>query len=265
MKIIKRFLRNRIIEIVGFTRQIFLDNCSCRIICFHEIPEANVFKERLIWLKKNYKIIPLDSINIHENSRRIALTFDDGFECWHDIAFPILKELNIPACFFICTDLIKDKESEEKNDFIRTNLNRTNPNLRPLTKTKLLKLSESSLITIGAHTKSHFNLDQNMSAKNCFDQIHESIHFLEQLTGLNIVHFAYPRGRHEHISRQAYLTLKSSTIKNAYTTIPGFVPKNHDRLLVPRDSLEFSDPISTWEMWLKGGYFTLKRPLDFND
>jgi len=74
------------------------------------------FKSQLIWLKRNYKIISLSAlIELHQSKKRLtenilALTFDDGYENIYKHAFPILKELELPATVFIATDLVDEQK-----------------------------------------------------------------------------------------------------------------------------------------------------------
>lgn len=48
----------------------------------------------------------------------VALTFDDGFLNNHEVAFPILRRLNLPATVFVCTDFI---DSDDTIWFCRVN------------------------------------------------------------------------------------------------------------------------------------------------
>lgn len=65
-------------------------------------------------LCKNFNIISLDeAVAILKNERKaisnaLVLTFDDGYRNNFTHAYPILKEKNIPAAFFIATGLVKN-------------------------------------------------------------------------------------------------------------------------------------------------------------
>jgi peptidoglycan/xylan/chitin deacetylase (PgdA/CDA1 family) len=52
------------------------------------------------------KIVANPASGNHENE--IALTFDDGLRNNLTVAYPILRELNIPAVFFVCPGLIEN-------------------------------------------------------------------------------------------------------------------------------------------------------------
>ncbi|KKL25278.1 hypothetical protein LCGC14_2406910 [marine sediment metagenome] len=52
-----------------------------------------------------------DVVSINKQEKRLphnlfAITFDDGFENNYSVAVPILKELKIPATFYITTDFV---------------------------------------------------------------------------------------------------------------------------------------------------------------
>lgn len=76
-------------------------------------PKASELRNYLMWLKANTNIISesklLNFIRAKETlpSRSTMITFDDGYIDQYTLALPILKELGIPATFFIPTDAIE--------------------------------------------------------------------------------------------------------------------------------------------------------------
>ena len=68
------------------------------------------FQEQMTYLKNRCDVIPLKelpSLAKQSNGRpKVALTFDDGFQNNYDIAWPILKNLSLPATIFLATDFI---------------------------------------------------------------------------------------------------------------------------------------------------------------
>jgi len=72
-------------------------------------PDAKRFRQEMEWLKQETRILSEDElIEIVYQKKKVKgicslVTFDDGYRDNFDIAYPILKELNIPAIFFIPT------------------------------------------------------------------------------------------------------------------------------------------------------------------
>ena len=82
--------------------------------------EPDTFENHLKYLKKYFKIIPLQALPVnHENQKHshelknealCVLTFDDGWYDFYHYAFPILKKYNAPATVFLPTDFIDSKD-----------------------------------------------------------------------------------------------------------------------------------------------------------
>jgi peptidoglycan/xylan/chitin deacetylase (PgdA/CDA1 family) len=74
------------------------------------------FYKQLVYLKNNYNIISLDKLYELLNNgetvpeRTVAVTFDDGWIDNYTIAYPVLRELNLPATIFVATDMINSGE-----------------------------------------------------------------------------------------------------------------------------------------------------------
>jgi peptidoglycan/xylan/chitin deacetylase (PgdA/CDA1 family) len=93
------------------------NNGCARILMFHGTPRSHAaaFARGLRYLTRSFDIVPLGSIASDAASadvrfrRQIALTFDDGLRNNVEVAYPILKELGIPATFFVCPGLIEQR------------------------------------------------------------------------------------------------------------------------------------------------------------
>jgi peptidoglycan/xylan/chitin deacetylase (PgdA/CDA1 family) len=74
------------------------------------------FKDQIEFLKENYNIISLEHFvqcckrktSLPKNA--VILTFDDGYKSNYTLAYPILKEYNVPATIFIATNFVEYKE-----------------------------------------------------------------------------------------------------------------------------------------------------------
>ncbi len=64
------------------------------------------FEKTLIYLKNNFNIISLKTINENIPKNSVAITFDDGFKSIEENVIPLLQKYNIPATFFVNTAYI---------------------------------------------------------------------------------------------------------------------------------------------------------------
>lgn len=87
-----------------------------RILMFHGVGApglpAEVFREQISFLSRHFSIAPLDEVvrsgGAAANGKpRLALTFDDGLRNNYTVAYPVLREFNAPATFFVCPGLIE--------------------------------------------------------------------------------------------------------------------------------------------------------------
>lgn len=78
-------------------------------------PLENFIRE-MEFIKKYFAVISLDrAVELIKNKKALskptlAITFDDGFEDNYRLAFPVLKELNIPATIFLTAGLLGTKD-----------------------------------------------------------------------------------------------------------------------------------------------------------
>lgn len=86
-----------------------------RILMYHGIvPEgAQVLAEQLRFLVRDFKVVSLaEMVNGLSNgsvpgANEIALTFDDGLRNNLSVVYPMLRQLQVPATFFVCPGLIE--------------------------------------------------------------------------------------------------------------------------------------------------------------
>lgn len=86
---------------------------TCSRLWFH--PTVGQFEDQLRVLKQEFKICSLEQIieNIRETGRFsgpcAAITFDDGYESFYKLAYPLLCRHKLPATVFLVPDWINGK------------------------------------------------------------------------------------------------------------------------------------------------------------
>lgn len=111
--------------------------------------------------------------SINYSTKSAVLTFDDGYEDFYSVVFPLLKKYHMRATVYVIYDYIG--------------------NAGFLSEKQMKELAESNLVEIGSHTLDHVYLKQ--SPKIYADkQIVESKIKLENMLGIKINTFAYPYG-----------------------------------------------------------------------
>lgn len=113
----------------------------------------------------------------------VCLTFDDGYQDNYDIAYPILKQEEVPFAIYVTTGFIDNRHPMWWY---------TNEKLGISTES-LKTLDSDPLCTIGAHTVSHSKLD-TLSPEEQTKEIVQSRQELETLLCHPIRHFSYPHG-----------------------------------------------------------------------
>jgi peptidoglycan/xylan/chitin deacetylase (PgdA/CDA1 family) len=77
--------------------------------------DSHQFRRQMEWLKKTVRILSepelLEIIKLRKplRERCAMVTFDDGYRDNYDLAYPILRELGIPATFFIPTGMVDSR------------------------------------------------------------------------------------------------------------------------------------------------------------
>ena len=157
----------------------------------------------------------------------VCLTFDDGYQDNYDIAYPILKQKEVPLAIYVTTGFIDNRlpmwwYSNEKLGI----------------STESLKILDSDpLCTIGAHTVSHPKLD-TLSPEEQTKEIVQSRQELETLLGHPIRHFSYPHGAY---NADTLKIVNNSHFVSALRAWGGTIRKG-DASLMELPRLELKEP-----------------------
>ena len=175
-----------------------------RLLMYHSIaPDAPtgmntppaVFEWQIAWLKKQgYCFCTVSELfESAANTKKIAITFDDGFANNYHHAFAILQKYQAKATIYLAPDI---------------------PDIDTLTPEQISQMQASGLIEFGAHSLHHINLSQ-ADTTQAHTEIMGSKECVEQLTGQACVSFAYPFGR---FNQQTVDLVKAAGFNSAVTT-----------------------------------------------
>ena len=71
----------------------------------------DAFERHMRWIKDHCEVIEPGAIQEHASGRRrsrpaVVVSFDDGYKDYHDLAYPVLERLRIPAVVFLATSFM---------------------------------------------------------------------------------------------------------------------------------------------------------------
>jgi peptidoglycan/xylan/chitin deacetylase (PgdA/CDA1 family) len=229
------------------------------VLMYHSVDDAQAavsslavstqsFRKQMSFLKRrHYRFLSLaEFVSALENKERlprraVVVTFDDGYENNYTAAYPILKELGIPACIFVTTGHIGKTIDDQY--FKRASF---------LSVEQLHKLADDSRIEIASHGVTHRYLPK-LAAEDLRREIVDSKHALETMLKRPVRFFSYPIG--------GFNTLILSSVRDAgyaaaTTTNRGYASHGGiDRFAIQR--IKISDRDTGFRFWVKvSGYYT---------
>lgn len=153
----------------------------------------------------------------------VCLTFDDGYQDNYDIAYPILKQEEVPFAIYVTTGFIDNRHPMWWY---------TNEKLGISTES-LKTLDSDPLCTIGAHTVSHSKLD-TLSFDEQKKEIEQSRLELETLLGHPIRHFSYPHGAY---NADTLSIINQHAFRSVLHAWGGNIRRGANPLMLPRIEL----------------------------
>lgn len=223
------------------------------VLMYHHVDETaessstvtpQLFRAQLEELKKNrYHFITLDQfIKYMDGSgavpgNAVLVTFDDGYESFYTKAYPILRELQVPAVNFVITGDLEHPEQTYIPSLSRDDMKRM--------------LAESpQLVSFGCHTDAmHDKLpsgdaalvgrtvqDGRQETTDAYKQrvladTKKCLAKLNELTPAPVTSMAYPFGITD---RTATELVAQAGIRYAFTITPDMATRSADPLRIPR-------------------------------
>jgi peptidoglycan/xylan/chitin deacetylase (PgdA/CDA1 family) len=153
---------------------------------------ATRFAKQLRWLRRQgYRAVRLEEILADRRqfrlppARAVAITFDDGYEDNHRLAFPLLREAGMPATFFLVSARLGEANTWDAEGELAG---------RPLLGVDQAREMQGAGMELGAHTRHHPALS-DIAEASLDDEIAGSHADLEQALGMRASSFAYPYGK----------------------------------------------------------------------
>ena len=217
------------------------------ILTYHSIDESgsvisiseDVFRDQITWLaRSDVRVVSLDVLmRLPADSNAVALTFDDGFVSFGDIAAPVLADHAMPSTLFVVADAAG-----------RTNRwpgrsERGIPELPLLGWDALGRLREQR-VEIGAHTRTHVNLARLTNGR-LQDEVLGGAERIAAQIGYAPATFAYPYGA----VSDAAAGLVASRFTWGCTTEMRSVAANEARALLPRIDMFYLRDAGQLERW----------------
>lgn len=148
------------------------------------------------WLARNFHVVPLEAqIEAMEMGkplqRTASITFDDGYLDNYESAAPILKELGLPATFFVNTDFIG---SEQVPAWDLARGTRT----RWMSWDQVRQLRRDGF-AVESHTSTHIDMGV-VPVERARAELRDTIARLAELPGKTAGLFAYPFGGKANIT-----------------------------------------------------------------
>lgn len=195
-------------------------------LCFHA-PSKNFFESCVDWLANNgFHFISVAELESIMNDQKpfpkgaVVITIDDGWQSNLDNIVPIAGKYKVPVEIFVSTEVVEKGNgywwsyivearkmglSSEPVEFFKTIDNEDRIKILEETKTKIQlkrealtvdqvnEISKNQFVSIGSHSVSHPILPRCSNEASRYEILH-SKEVLEEWTGKQVKHFAYPNG-----------------------------------------------------------------------
>lgn len=163
-------------------------------------------------------------------SASVAITFDDGFECFQRNALPVLRSRGIPSTLFAVAGLIGQTNTwMQKKGW---------PERRLMDATELRDV-RSAGVTIGCHAYRHVKLPECSDGELVTETAGARAR-LSEVIGDEVDLFAFPHGAQGARERDA---VSQAGFRAACSTVPGFVQREANLYSLCRIDVYGSDSV----------------------
>jgi peptidoglycan/xylan/chitin deacetylase (PgdA/CDA1 family) len=198
-------------------------------------PSMNVtpaaFQRQIAGLRSaGYQIWPLERVQEHCQAnmplppRVVVITFDDGHRSVFTGAWPVLRELQVPATIFLNTAFLDATTPFPFDRWANLAHGRVSGDAcLPLTIQQCREMAASGLIELGAHTHTHADFRGRAQAFD--DDLKQCVAELRERFGIERPSFAFPFGRRAagYVDDDLLAAAKACGVSCALTTECGLI------------------------------------------
>lgn len=178
-----------------------------------------------------------------EGPPRVVVTFDDAHENFYRVAWPVLREVGVPATLYVPTGFVDGEIASPI---------RQGKHLRPMTWEALADLAGEELVTLGSHGRGHVNLVRATRGE-IERELVESRERMESRLGVVVDSYCYPEGgwtpSAEALVARSY---RSAVIAGGRRARPGRTRRTAiPRVPIRRDMPDSLEPVLRAPVWLE--------------
>ena len=242
---------------------------------------VHAFQRQMRWLVRHYQIVPLSNLVDRLEQRRplrhlAAVTFDDAYLGVFQHAWPVLRDLKIPATVFVVANAptggepfwwdhpaVQEAATPQRRDAWLTELHGEGaailrslgptgdpalPNDRQPADWRTIARAAHAGLALGVHSRTHRALP-TLGAAELTDELVASRDVIARETGTAPDLFAYPYGAWNRRLREA---VRSAGYRAAVTLDYGLNRVGADLLALPRVNVPAGISDAAFEAWLAG-------------
>jgi peptidoglycan/xylan/chitin deacetylase (PgdA/CDA1 family) len=204
-------------------------------------------RRQLEALQRRRRVVPLaeavKTIGHEDASSVAAVTFDDGYRDFAELAVPVIREANASATLFVPSGWIGKVNAWDAG----------HAELREILTDRELRELEPSVVTVGAHGLKHRRL-AGLSLANLRSETIVAKDVLEQACGRSVTLFAYPYGQADDFDQTAEQAVATAGFVAACSTRFGRGSRPQERFRLRRVGIEPGDTLAIVQQKFDGAY-----------
>lgn len=236
-------------------------NYKIPIVVYHKIGDRfewgitrqkiRQFEQQIRYLKENgYQSAKTDEIFKSQDrfrkisfkdSRKVLITFDDGYESAYDFAFPVLQKYGFSACIFLITGYVGKYNEWDVN---------WGKKFKHLSWNQIKEMAKYGF-SFGSHTINHPDLTK-LGKRHVEYELKGSLEELEDNLGKKVDFVSFPFGKY---NPQVEELAQKAGYQKAFTICSSSNDDNSDSFVLERKGMYLFDSPLTLSIKINGGPF----------